>query len=237
MHPGAPSLRAQGPFVFIYGGLKGSQLLDDLLLADDSGGTELAVCDPRAPAWSTYLNTVHGDATAAAMLAEAAAQEAAAAEAIARKGSGDGEPSPAHCGGALPAAAPAAKPGRPPSDAPAVQRLTPSMSLCPCRAAGAMEDMQVLDGEAGERGGRSPESPPASTSGAGALTAAGTPNIGCVWCGVGRGRRVVSTAAARCMSDYAWYLWAPSMLQGTVPRPVGHRQPLHPRPRRLPAAS
>jgi hypothetical protein len=37
-----------GPFVFIYGGLKGSQLLDDLLLSDDSGGTELTICDPRA---------------------------------------------------------------------------------------------------------------------------------------------------------------------------------------------
>lgn len=47
-----------GPFVFIYGGLKGSQLLDDLLLADDSSGTELTICDPRSPAWSQYLNTV-----------------------------------------------------------------------------------------------------------------------------------------------------------------------------------
>jgi len=41
-----------GPFVFMYGGLRGSTLLDDMLLADDSGsGAELTVCDPRAPAW------------------------------------------------------------------------------------------------------------------------------------------------------------------------------------------
>jgi len=54
-----------GPFVFIYGGLKGSTLLDDLLLADDSAGTELTICDPRTPSWSSYLNTVHGSAGAA----------------------------------------------------------------------------------------------------------------------------------------------------------------------------
>ncbi|GBF89161.1 phosphatase 1 beta [Raphidocelis subcapitata] len=71
-----------GPFVFVYGGLKGSQLLDDLLLADDSGGTELTVCDPRSPAWSRYLNSVHGSANAAQLLAEAAAAEAAAAAAM-----------------------------------------------------------------------------------------------------------------------------------------------------------
>lgn len=41
-----------GPFVFLYGGLRGSTLLEDMLLADDSGsGAELTVCDPRAPAW------------------------------------------------------------------------------------------------------------------------------------------------------------------------------------------
>jgi hypothetical protein len=41
-----------GPFVFMYGGLRGSTLLGDMLLADDSGtGAELMACDPRAPAW------------------------------------------------------------------------------------------------------------------------------------------------------------------------------------------
>lgn len=78
-----------GPFIFIYGGLKGSQLLDDLLLADDSGGTELTICDPRSPAWSQYFNTVHGSANAAQMLAKAAAEEAAAAQqALSKSGSG-----------------------------------------------------------------------------------------------------------------------------------------------------
>jgi len=75
-----------GPFVFIFGGLKGSQLLDDLLLSDDSGGTELTICDPRSPAWSEYLNSVHGSASAAQMLAEAAAAEAEAAAALAKRG-------------------------------------------------------------------------------------------------------------------------------------------------------
>ncbi len=125
-----------GPFVFIYGGLKGSQLLDDLLLAgagrcspdgvdlvlvllalatpmnlaccrallyptppltrphclatDDAGGAELTICDPRAPAWSQYLNSVHGSASAAQMLAEAAAAEAAAAAAVASRSNSTG---------------------------------------------------------------------------------------------------------------------------------------------------
>ncbi|KIY99882.1 hypothetical protein MNEG_8078 [Monoraphidium neglectum] len=75
------AVASAGPFVFLYGGLKGSQLLDDLLLADDSAGTELVVCDPRSPAWSTYLSSVHGSTNAAHLLAEAAAAEAAAAAA------------------------------------------------------------------------------------------------------------------------------------------------------------
>ena len=43
-----------GPYVFIYGGLRGSALLEDFLLADDSndpGGSELSICDPRSNAW------------------------------------------------------------------------------------------------------------------------------------------------------------------------------------------
>lgn len=45
------AMAAVGPYVFVHGGLKGSTLLDDLLLADDSSGTELSICDPRSPAW------------------------------------------------------------------------------------------------------------------------------------------------------------------------------------------
>lgn len=40
-----------GPFVFTYGGLRGSTLLDDFLLSDDSTGGELSIYDPRSPAW------------------------------------------------------------------------------------------------------------------------------------------------------------------------------------------
>ncbi len=45
------AVSAVGPYVFMFGGLRGSTLLDDFLLADDSSGTELSVCDPRSPAW------------------------------------------------------------------------------------------------------------------------------------------------------------------------------------------
>lgn len=67
-----------GPFVFIYGGLKGSQLLDDLLVADDSNGAELTIFDPRAQAWITWMGVTHGNAAASQMLAKAAMEEAAA---------------------------------------------------------------------------------------------------------------------------------------------------------------
>lgn len=45
------AVAAVGPYVFTFGGLRGSTLLDDFLLADDSSGSELSICDPRAPAW------------------------------------------------------------------------------------------------------------------------------------------------------------------------------------------
>lgn len=71
-----------GPYVFIHGGLKGSSLLEDFLLADDSTGAgELAVCDPRSEAWQRWISAAHG-AEAAAALATAAAEEAAAAAAL-----------------------------------------------------------------------------------------------------------------------------------------------------------
>lgn len=75
-----------GPFVFIFGGLKGSQLLDDLLLADDSNGTELSAFDSRAPAWRQWMDAYHGNANAAQLLAQAAAEEAAAALGVKRVG-------------------------------------------------------------------------------------------------------------------------------------------------------
>jgi len=76
------AVAAVGPYVFIFGGLRGSTLLDDFLLADDSSGTELSICDPRSPAWRQWLDAEHGTQAAAAMLAEAAAEEAAAAAAL-----------------------------------------------------------------------------------------------------------------------------------------------------------
>ena len=72
------AMAAVGPYIFVHGGLKGSTLLDDLLLADDSSGTELSICDPRSAAWQQWMNAVHG-AEAAAALITAAAEEAAAA--------------------------------------------------------------------------------------------------------------------------------------------------------------
>lgn len=75
-----------GPFVFIYGGLKGSQLLDDLLVADDSNGAELTIFDPRAQPWVQWMDATHGNSAAAHMLAKAAMEEAAAALSV--RGSG-----------------------------------------------------------------------------------------------------------------------------------------------------
>ena len=42
---------AVGPYVFTFGGLRGSTLLADMLLSDDSSGAELSICDPRSQAW------------------------------------------------------------------------------------------------------------------------------------------------------------------------------------------
>jgi len=73
-----------GPFVFVYGGLKGSQLLDDLLVADDSNGAELSIFDPRAQPWVQWMDATHGNAAASQMLAKAAMEEAAAALSVRR---------------------------------------------------------------------------------------------------------------------------------------------------------
>lgn len=74
------AMAAVGSYIFIHGGLKGSTLLEDLLLAEDAsgGGAELAVCDPRAEPWQNWISEMHGN-DAAAALAAAAAEEAAAA--------------------------------------------------------------------------------------------------------------------------------------------------------------
>lgn len=46
------AVAAVGSYIFIYGGLKGSTLLDDFLLAEDGGGSQMSICDPRSPTWS-----------------------------------------------------------------------------------------------------------------------------------------------------------------------------------------
>ncbi|KAK9908007.1 hypothetical protein WJX75_001420 [Coccomyxa subellipsoidea] len=76
------AVAAVGPYVFTYGGLRGSALLDDFLLADDSSGSELSICDPRSGAWRQWLDAAHGTTAGAEMLAAAAAEEAAAAAAL-----------------------------------------------------------------------------------------------------------------------------------------------------------
>jgi hypothetical protein len=76
------AMASVGPYIFVHGGLKGSTLLEDVLLADDSSGAELSVCDPRSPAWQQWINSMHGSEAAAAALANAAAEEAAAAAAL-----------------------------------------------------------------------------------------------------------------------------------------------------------
>jgi protein phosphatase len=76
------AVAAIGPYVFIHGGLKGSTLLDDFLLAEDATGAgELSVCDPRSLPWQEWIAAAHGVA-AAQHLAVAAAEEAEAAAAL-----------------------------------------------------------------------------------------------------------------------------------------------------------
>eukprot|EP00887_Chlorella_sp_A99_P006383 scaffold3.g6383.t1 len=84
------AMAAIGPYIFVHGGLKGSMLLEDFLLADDSSGTELSICDPRSPAWQQWMNAVHG-AEAAAALITAATEEAAAAAALSMRRVGNME--------------------------------------------------------------------------------------------------------------------------------------------------
>jgi hypothetical protein len=70
---------AVGPFIFLYGGLVGSTLHSDLLLADDGGMKDLVTYDARSPPWMTWLESTN---QAASMLAHNAAEEAAAASSI-----------------------------------------------------------------------------------------------------------------------------------------------------------
>lgn len=85
------AMASVGPYIFVHGGLKGSTLLEDVLLADDSSGAELSVCDPRSPAWQQWINSMHGSEAAAAALANAAAEEAAAAAALSMRRVGNTE--------------------------------------------------------------------------------------------------------------------------------------------------
>lgn len=76
------AMAAVGPYIFVYGGLRGSTLLEDFLLAEDgAAAAELAVCDPRSPVWQKWISDAHGT-DAAEALAAAAAEEAAAAAAL-----------------------------------------------------------------------------------------------------------------------------------------------------------
>ncbi|CAG9462338.1 unnamed protein product [Pedinophyceae sp. YPF-701] len=70
------AVAAVGPLVFVYGGLRGSTLLEDLLVADDSAGMDPIVRELRAKSdlWGRFL----ADGTAgSAVLQDFAAEEAA----------------------------------------------------------------------------------------------------------------------------------------------------------------
>ena len=45
------AVAAVGSYVFSYGGLRGSTLLEDFLLSDDNSGAEMTICDPRSDPW------------------------------------------------------------------------------------------------------------------------------------------------------------------------------------------
>ena len=76
------AVAAVGPYVFIHGGLKGSTLLEDFLLAEDSNTPgDMSICDPRSMPWQKWIAIAHG-AAAADQLAVAAAEEAQAAAAL-----------------------------------------------------------------------------------------------------------------------------------------------------------
>eukprot|EP00232_Nephroselmis_pyriformis_P020890 CAMPEP_0182865234 /NCGR_PEP_ID=MMETSP0034_2-20130328/7583_1 /TAXON_ID=156128 /ORGANISM="Nephroselmis pyriformis, Strain CCMP717" /LENGTH=859 /DNA_ID=CAMNT_0024997525 /DNA_START=139 /DNA_END=2715 /DNA_ORIENTATION=- len=114
------AVAAVGKFVFMYGGLRGGVLLDDMLVADDSGGAPgEMVGDPRASSWRTWLdnrraNQVEEGATS--VLVKAAEEEAAAAAAI-----------PVAPKDAPKAAAPASRPPRAPK--PHDPPVTPDVRL------------------------------------------------------------------------------------------------------------
>ncbi|CAD7705298.1 unnamed protein product [Ostreobium quekettii] len=75
------SMAAVGNYIFIYGGLRGSQLLEDLLVASDGiPPGELTIGDPNSPGWNDWL--VAARSTGPESLAAAAAEEAAAVQAI-----------------------------------------------------------------------------------------------------------------------------------------------------------
>jgi hypothetical protein len=73
------AVAAVGPFIFLYGGLVGSTLHSDLLLADDGVMKDSATYDARSPPWMKWLESTN---QAASMLAQNAAEEAKAAGSI-----------------------------------------------------------------------------------------------------------------------------------------------------------
>ena len=73
------AVAAVGPFIFLYGGLVGSTLHSDLLLADDGVMKDTATYDARSGPWLKWLESTN---QAASMLAQNAAEEAKAAGSI-----------------------------------------------------------------------------------------------------------------------------------------------------------
>jgi len=76
------AMTALGPLVFVYGGLRGSTLLDDLLVADDSGGMDPLVRELRAKVdhWRGFFDELytHAPASNAEILSSFAEAEAQA---------------------------------------------------------------------------------------------------------------------------------------------------------------
>ena len=53
------AVAAVGSYVFSYGGLRGSTLLEDFLLSDDNSGAEMTICDPRSDPWCVLRSPSH----------------------------------------------------------------------------------------------------------------------------------------------------------------------------------
>ena len=79
------AVTAVGSVVFVYGGLRGGLLLDDMLVSYDSAQTKPDFADADSKPWKLWLSGLSGhDASGATALIEAAEAEAAAAMEIAK---------------------------------------------------------------------------------------------------------------------------------------------------------